>query len=127
MFQQAGNISIGAGGDLGVYYTTFKYTSGSNSAGLFVQNCSIDLDAASSASTVLAVGTNKLIGQDAANITLDVQANTSYGYAYLYLLPGSTISQLVLLDSASGYSANLYMDSAASFTNNGTIAASSTG
>lgn len=123
-FVQQGTITIGgAGAIMTLARTKLTYNSGSNSAGLYIHSAAIDLNSASAASTLIAYGTNTLLGHDAANVTLRVQGeNQQFGPAALDIAATVTNNGLIELDGLSGNSSQIRVLSG-TFTNAGTIRA----
>ena len=121
--QQAGTLSVGTDAGLSVESLVFRYTGGSNTSGVSARSTAIDLDAASAASTVNAVGTNLLLGHDAANITLLVLGQNVTQTGLLSVTGNVTTSGLIVLDSnsTSGYGAFLSIENGAAYTNTGTL------
>lgn len=118
-FIQSGTITVGGlAARLSVSGVTFRYTGGTNTAGLYVDSGTIDLDAAAAPATVIAQGTNTLIGHDAANITLVAQGETQlFGVATLTSAPNTTNNGLILLDGISGQTSRINVPADSTFTN----------
>ena len=84
--QQAGVMTVGAGGALTLQGLKVHYTGGSNSDGVILRNVAIDLDAASAASNLTLLGfSNTLIGHDAANLTLKLHGSNVSQFGTLTL------------------------------------------
>jgi hypothetical protein len=124
-FTQNGTISNSGTGQLILNSAALVYTGGSNGSQFHVRNSTIDLRAASAASTVIANGGGNTFVQNLApNLTLDVRADASES-AQLFVTANATNAGILLLNvlTPGGYTSSINLSQAATLTNNGTIRA----
>lgn len=117
-FTQDGAINIAAGGFFTASNLTLNYIGGAHSAGFRATGSRLDLDAAASPSVIAAVGGNRLIGHDAANLTLAVRGANAFGNATLEIVGAVANNGLIVLDTINqAFDARINVNAGATFTN----------